>query len=768
MKFGVGQALARKEDDPLLRGAGHYVADHAPAGHLHGIVVRSPHAHARFRIADTAAARALPGVALVLTGEDTAHLGTMPCTVGVPGQTMDVPPYPVIARDVVRHVGDIVAFVAAETVDSARDAAEALVVDWDPLPHVIGAPAALLPGAPAVWADRPGNLSFSFTFGEQAATEKAFASAAHVCEVRLVNQRLVTNYLDTRATVAEYDAATDFHTLMLGSQGPHAIRNVIAGRVLGIPVEKMRVVTPDVGGGFGTKLFSYREYAILALAAKATGRPVKWVADRTEHFLGDTQGRDNVTVARLALDAQMKFLALEVDTIADMGAYLSTYAPYIPYIGAAMLPGVYDIPVCYLRVRAAYTNTVPVDAYRGAGRPEASYVIERLVDAAARDLGVEPPDLRRRNFVRPEAMPYRTATGKVYDTGEFAGHMSRAQEIADWDGIRMRAQDAAREGRLRGIGLATYIEACGGNGPETATLKLENDGTVTLLIGTQSTGQGHETSYAQLVAEHLGIGPERFRMVQGDTARIATGGGTGGSSSIPAGGASVSMAARGLADKLKELAADALEASPRDLEFDDGHIRVAGTDRAIALADLAGRPGTPEDKLTSADAFTPPAPTYPNGTHVAEVEIDEDTGAVAIVNYVVVDDFGVTLNPLMLAGQVHGGTVQGVGQALMEETVYDPSSGQLLTASFMDYAMPRASHMPDMVFETRNVPCRNNPLGFKGAGEAGAIGSCPAVMNAILDALWRAYRIRDLDMPATAPRIWAAIQEGRRRLRRPM
>jgi aerobic carbon-monoxide dehydrogenase large subunit len=765
MKFGVGQSIVRKEDDPLIRGHGHYVSDHAPAGLLHGVVVRSPHAHARFKIKDADRARKVAGVHLVLTGWDLADLGYLPCTVGVPGQEMVVPPYPVLASDEVRHVGDAVAFIVAETLDQARDAAEALDIEWEALPHVVGAEAALEPGAPQIWPDRPGNLSFEVTLGDQAKTQAAFVKAARVVSLKVVNQRVVTNYLDTRAALGEYDAATDSYTLTLGSQGPHAIRDVIAKRVLKIAPEKMRAITPDVGGGFGTKLFSYREYALVTLAAKRTGRPVKWVADRTEHFLGDTQGRDNITTAKLALDDKGKFLGLEVDTIADMGAYLSTYAPYIPYIGAAMLPGVYDIPVCFIRVRAAHTNTVPVDAYRGAGRPEASYVIERLVDAAARDIGVEPVALRRKNFVRPSAMPYETATGKVYDTGEFAAHMARAQVLADWDGFKKRARDARKRGKLRGIGVATYIEACGGNGPETATLKLEKDGTVTLLIGTQSTGQGHETSYAQIVADHFGLQPDQFRMVQGDTARIPTGGGTGGSSSIPAGGVSVSMSAKKLAENLKEIAADALEASPRDLEFADGSVKVAGTDRAIRFADLAKRPEATDDKLTSADAFTPPAPTYPNGTHVAEVEIDEATGATEIVTYVIVDDFGVTLNPLMLAGQVHGGTAQGIGQALMEDTVYDDDSGQLLTASFMDYALPRASHMPDFAFETRNVRCKNNPMGFKGAGEAGAIGSCPAVINAILDALWRSYNIRHLDMPATAPRIWAAIEEGKRSLR---
>ena len=441
------------------------------------------------------------------------------------------------------------------------------------------------------------------------------------------------------------------------------------------------------------------------------------------------------------------------------------YAPYIPYIGAAMLPGVYDIPVCFIRVRAAHTNTVPVDAYRGAGRPEASYVIERLVDAAARDLGIEPVALRRKNFIKPKQMPYATSTGKVYDTGEFDGHMKRAQEIADWAGFKQRAAAAKKKGKLRGIGVSTYIEACGGNAPEIASLKVEKDGSITLLIGSQSTGQGHDTSYAQIIAEHFGLPPDRVRMHQGDTDRIATGRGTGGSSSIPAGGNSVSVAATKLADKLKALAADALEASPRDLEIANGAVRVAGTDRVVSFADLAQRPDATDDRLSADDAYTPKGPTYPNGTHLAEVEIDEATGATRIVKYVVVDDFGVTLNPLLLAGQVHGGTVQGIGQALMEDTIYDSDSGQLLSASLMDYALPRASDTPDFVFETRNVPCKNNTLGFKGAGEAGAIGSCPAVMNALLDALWRAYSIRHIDMPATPARVWAAIQEGKRQLR---
>src|SRR5262245_2610578 len=761
MKFGVGQAVTRKEDDPILRGLGRYVADHGLDEVLHGVVVRSPHANARFRIADVATVRAMPGVRLVLTAEDVADLGPLPCQVALPGVDIAVPPYPILARDQVRHVGDAVAFVVADTIEQARDAAEAIDVAWDAMPHVVDAVAATEEGAPAVWPEHgDGNVAFTVSVGEEAATREAFASAARTISLTLVNQRLVANFLDTRGVVASHDRDQDRTTLVLSSQGSHAVRDVLCGSVLKVAPEKLRVITPDVGGGFGTKLFCYREYALAAVAAQRLGQPVKWIAERTEHFLGDAQGRDNVTTARLALDTNNRFLALDVDIVADMGAYLSCYGPYIPFLGAAMSPGVYDIPACHARVRGAYTNTVPVDAYRGAGRPEAAYVIERLVDFAARELEVEPDALRRRNFIKPKAMPYRTPTGKTYDSGDFAAHMARAQSIADWPGFRKRVAQSGKTGKLRGIGLATYIEACGNNGPDAATVRLEPDGSITVLAGSQSTGQGHHTAYAQLIAEHLGVAPERVTVVQGDTDRIATGTGTGGSSSIPCGGASVVGAATKLADNLKKLASETLEAGVSDLELDDGTVRVAGTDRVVTFADLAGRADA--DQLTTTDAFVPTEATYPNGTHLCEVEIDVDSGATEIVNYVVVDDFGVTLNPLLLAGQVHGGAVQGIGQALMERTVYDAGSGQLVTASLMDYPLPRAGDMPSFTFETSNVPCRTNVLGVKGAGEAGAIGSCPAVMNAIVDALWRAYRVRHVDMPATPERVWQALEEGRR------
>src|SRR5215469_10928226 len=754
VKFGFGQSVLRKEDDPLLRGRGRYISDVAPHDTLHAVVVRSPHAHARFGI-DAAKARTMPGVRLVLTGGETVDLGPLPCTVELPNTMIDVPPYPVLVRHEARHVGDAIAFVVAGTLEQAKDAAEAIALTWQELLQVTGTSEALRPGAPLVWAERKGNVVFDVALGDKTATDRAFAAATKIASLTLVNQRVVANFLDTRGVVADYDAADDRVTLSLSSQGPHAIRDVLL-QVLTVPAEKLRVVTPDVGGGFGTKLFPYREYALAAVAAKELRRPVTWIADRSDHFIGDAQGRDNRATARLALDDDHRFLALDVDLVANMGAYLSQFAPLIPTLGAVLSPGVYAIPTCNVRVRGVYTNTVPVDAYRGAGRPEAAYVIERLVDHAAREVGIGPDSLRRRNFIKPGAMPYQSATGQNYDSGNFAAHLKRAQALADWTGFAKRLRLSKKDGLLRGIGLSTYIEACGNAGAETATLKLEPNGSVTLLIGTQSTGQGHATAYAQLVADHLALPPENVNVVQGDTDRIKSGIGTGGSSSIPCGGASLAGAAEKLADNLKRLAAEALEAGADDLEIAGGSVRVSGTDRAISFAALAQRPDA-ENRLTAAYAFTPPQATYPNGTHIAEVEIDPATGETRIVNYVVVDDFGATLNPLLLAGQVHGGTAQGIGQALMERAVYDLDSGQLVTASLMDYAVPRANEVPAIAFETHNVPCTHNPLGVKGAGEAGAIGSCPAVMNAIVDALWRAQRIAQLDMPATPHRVWSAI-----------
>lgn len=762
VKFGVGQSVLRKEDDALIRGKGRYTDDYTPAAAMHALVLRSPHAHAKFKL-DVSQARGLPGVAAILVADDVKDLGSLPCLFNLPDEPFTGPPYPILARDIVRHVGDAVAFVVADTVEQARDAIEAIQVEWTALPAAVGLVNAVKKGAPQVWPSHAGNVLFDTSLGDKKTTEAAFAKAHAVAEITIVNPRIVTNYMETRAVVCEYDAKRDHLTLTMGSQGSHRLRDILCQNVLNIPVEKMRVICPDVGGGFGTKLFPYREYALAAVAARKLKKTVKWTAERADHFVGDAQGRDNVTTARMALAEDGKFLAMDVDLMGDMGAYLSTFGPYIPHGGAGMLPGLYDIQAFHCRVRTVFTNTVPVDAYRGAGRPEAAYVVERLVDAAARKLGMTPDAIRRKNFIQPKAMPYTTATGKIYDSGDFAAHMKRAMDVADWKEFPKRAKAAKKQGLVRGIGLGTYVEVCGSMGePETAQVRLDPNGDVTILIGTQSSGQGHQTAYAQIVAEQFRIAPERVHIHQGDTDEIATGLGTGGSSSIPSGGVSVERATRTLGANLKDIAADLLETGAGDLEFNDGAIRIVGTDRTVSFADLAKRAGADPSKLSASAKFTSADGTYPNGTHIAEVEIDPATGVIQVVNYVIVDDFGVTLNPLLLAGQVHGGTMQGIGQALMEQAVYDAADGQLVTGTFMDYALPRAADGPSIKFETHNVPCKTNPLGVKGAGEAGAIGSCPAVVNAIIDGLWREYGIGHIDMPATAERVWMAIAQSRR------
>lgn len=763
-KFGVGQSVLRKEDDPLIRGKGRYTDDYAPQSSVHALVLRSPHAHATFEL-DATAARALPGVLLILTADDVADLGGLPCLFNLPDKPFKAPDYPILARHEVRHVGDAVAFVVADTVAHARDALEAIEVEWTPQPAAVGASSAVKPGAPQVWPDHAGNVLFDAGIGDKKATEAAFAKAHAIAEISIVNPRIVTNYMETRAAVCEYDAKRDHLTLTIGSQGSHRLRDILCQTVLKIPVEKMRVICPDVGGGFGTKLFPYREYALLAVAAKKLRRTVKWTADRGDHFVGDSQGRDNVTTARMALAEDGRFLGMDVDLTADLGGYLSTFGPYVPYGGVGMLPGLYDIQAFHCRIRTVFTHTVPVDAYRGAGRPEAAYVVERLVDACARKLSMSPDAIRRKNFIPPRKLPYTTATGKVYDSGDFAAHLKRAMEIGDWKDFSKRAKAAKKDGLVRGIGLASYVEVCGTMGEETAKVVLDPDGDITVLIGSQSSGQGHQTAYAQIVAEQFGVPQERVRVVQGDTDRIATGLGTGGSASIPSGGVSVQRATHRLGEQLRDIAADALETSAADLEISDGTIRIAGTDRSISFADLAKRSGVDPAKLNASATFSSADGTFPNGTHLVEIELDPATGKIRIVNYVIVDDFGVTLNPLLLAGQVHGGTIQGIGQALMEQAVYNAEDGQLVTGSFMDYALPRAADGAPITFETHNVPCATNPMGVKGAGEAGAIGSCPAVMNAIIDALWREYRIDHIDMPATPERVWMAIREHERRHR---
>jgi carbon-monoxide dehydrogenase large subunit len=765
LKFGTGQPHPRLEDPALITGQGRFVADCMPEGALRAAVLRSPHAHARFRIADIEAAKALPGVRLILTAADTAHLGNIECRAAgfikpVDEPAIWVPPHPMLCADTVRHVGDAVAFVVADTIGQARDVLEAIEVEWEPLPAVADTKGATGEDAPRVWPDRARNNSYTAEIGDAAAADKAFAAAAHHVRLELINQRLVTNFMETRGVVASF-GEDGRYTLTVSSQGANMIHASVRG-IMKIGPEKLRVLTHDVGGGFGTKAPAYREYVLAAIAAEKLGQTVAWIADRSEHFIGDNQGRDHVSLAEMATDEDGRFLAMRVETIANMGAYFSEVAPYIPYLGASMSPGVYDIPLVHARVRAVWTHTVPVDAYRGAGRPEAAYLIERLVDAVALQLGKSPAEIRRRNFIPKAAMPYKTATGRSYDSGDFEGHLNRALDTANYRNFEARASESKKRGKLRGIGMSSYIEACGQTAPETAVVRIEKDGAATILIGTQTNGHGHRTTYAQLVHEELGLPLEKINLIQGDTDLIRSGGGTVGSRSMPTGGPAVQKSAVKLAASLKKLAAKHLDAGEDQMEIVEGLVRVAGTNRALSFAELASKPGVTTDDLSGTEKnYMPPAPTYPNGSHVCELEIDPDTGAVEFLNYVVVDDFGVSLNPLLLEGQVHGGIGQGIGQALMEETVYD-ADGQLISASLMDYALPRAVDVPFYGFETRNVPCTTNPLGVKGAGEAGAIGSCAAVINAVIDALHREYGIDRIDMPATPHRIWRTIRDAER------
>jgi aerobic carbon-monoxide dehydrogenase large subunit len=759
-KFGMGAPVRRKEDDALVTGNGRYTDDLAPDGALRAFVLRSTMAHARIALGPLDDARAAPGVAMVMSAADIPDLGLMPTKVVLTqtdGSRHAVPPRPVLATDTVRHVGEPVVLVVADTLANAKSAAELIEIDYEPLDAVVETGDALKPGAPLVWPETGTNVAFNYEIGDAGATAAAFDKAHHVTRIEIVNNRLVCNYMEPRGCIAEFDPETGRYTLTAGTQGGHGMRDIIAGDILGIGKDRLRVVTPDVGGGFGTKNFVYPEYPVCLVAAERLGRPVKWICDRTEHFLADAHGRDNLAVAEMALDADGRFLAMRVDLIAAMGAYLHQYGPFIPFLGLSMTTGLYDIPAMHAAMKGVFTHTVPTDAYRGAGRPEAAYLLERLVDKAAADMDLAPAEIRRRNFITPEQLPYTTHTGRMYDTGEFAAHMDKALADADWDGFEARAAASAERGKYRGIGMATYIEACAFAGSEEATVELGGDGSLTLLIGTQTNGQGHATAYGQIIAEQFGVDLDRITMIQGDTDRVRKGGGTGGSRSIPIGLPSVLEASKALVKKVKDLAADKLEAGVEDLELAEGSVRVVGTDRAITLAEIAAAAPEP---LSGREEVKQAEATYPNGTHVCELEVDPDTGDIELVGYLIVDDFGVTVNPMLLAGQVHGGVVQAIGQALMEHTVYD-SDGQLLTASFLDYRMPRAADIPDIRFETRNVPSTTNALGIKGAGEAGTIGAAPAVMNAVNDALRRGAGVAQIEMPATPSRVWDAIAAAR-------
>jgi carbon-monoxide dehydrogenase large subunit len=758
-KFGAGQSVKRVEDIRLITGQGRYASDACDdQGALKAAFVRSPYGHARFAIGDLDEAAAMPGVRAIYKAKDFAGLAGLPCLATVDNSDGSEPalkPYPIMAEAEAAHVGDIVAMVVAETAQQARDAAEAIPVTWDALPAVADMEAAIQPGSAAVWDGAPNNIAYDAHVGDKAATDAVFAKAPRKASIRIVNPRVVANYMEPRAARADIDKAGNI-TLELGSQGVHIIKMLLCEKILNIPADKLRVVTKDVGGGFGTKNMMYREYPLVVEAARRLGAAVAWAGERTEHFLGDAQGRDNITTAEMAMDENGKFLALRVDILGNLGAYLSMFAPYIPWLGASMASGTYDIGALHARVRGVYTHTVPVDAYRGAGRPEAAYVLERLVDVCAREMKMDPAEIRARNFIKQAQMPFHTLTDRDYDVGDFEGAMRACLKKADRAGFDARAAEAKARGKALGFGFASYVECTAWGDGEEGSVTLNKDGTMTVAIGTQSTGQGHETAYAQVVSEQFDLPLDRIRVLQGDSAAIPTGNGTGGSRSIPVGAVMVGRASTKLAATLKELAADKLEAAVADLEIVDGKIRIAGTDRALDLAEIAALPGATADKLKAVEEFVPPSATYPNGTHACEVEIDPETGVIEMKRYTVVDDFGFTLNPLLLAGQVHGGIAQGAGQALTEKAVFD-ENGQLVTASFMDYGMPRADDFCDFDFETRNIPSNTNPMGLKGAGEAGSIGSTPAVMNAIADALWRWKQVKHIDMPATPYTVYQAL-----------
>jgi carbon-monoxide dehydrogenase large subunit len=770
-QFGIGQSVRRVEDMRLLTGHGQYTDDIDAPGAAHALFIRSPYAHARIQSVDTDAARAAPGVLAIYTAADirAAKLGTIPCLIPLKqsnGKPLVTPPRPLLADGVVRHVGEAVAMVVAENLDTARDAADLVAVDYEDLSAVVDTAAATEAGVAQVWTQAPRNLCFHWQKGNRSETDAAFEKAARIIKQKIINNRIVVNPIEPRAALGEWDGKR--FCLHTPSQGPHMLRDQLAEHIFKLPPETFRVITTDVGGSFGMKIFLYSEQALVLFAARALNRPVKWNGERTaDDFVSDTQGRDHVTEAELALDSESKFLGLRVHTIANMGAYLSNFAPYIPTdLYAVMLPGVYTLPALHVEVTGVFTNTAPVDAYRGAGRPEATYLLERLVDAAGRETGLGPVEIRRRNFIAADALPYRTPMRLEYDSGNFERTMDMALAQADWIGFAERKQRARAANRLRGIGLAYYIEACGGEIGESAEVRIDEDANVSVLIGSQSNGQGHETALAQVVADRLGVPIEQVRVVQGDTDLIATGTGTGGSRGLPVGGVSCERATDAVIERARRIAADMLEAATADVQFSGGTFEIAGTDRRLALADVAAaahdRRYTDADEepgLSGSASFEPKVRTFPNGCHICEVEIDPQTGATRIVRYTVADDFGTIVNPLLLAGQIHGGVGQGIGQALLEHCVYDEASGQLLTGSFMDYGLPRADDLPFVDLKlNEDSPCRTNPLGIKGAGEAGAVGAPPAVVNAVIDAL-SDYGITHLDMPITPERIWRALNE---------
>ncbi len=780
---GIGEAVTRREDYRFLTGQGKYTDDINLINQTYAWIVRSPYAHANINNIDSADAAAKPGVVAIYTSEDFAEAGGVPCGWQVnnkDGTPMNEPKHPILAEGRVRHVGDPVALVIAETRQQARNAAEAVIVDYEELPAVVDMKAALEDGSTVTHEDVGSNLCFDWELGDKAATDAAFENAHHVTKLDLINNRLIANAMEPRAAIGDFDASSGDYTLYTTSQNPHVIRLLMGAFVLNIPEHKLRVYAPDVGGGFGSKIYHYAEEAMVTWAAGQLKRPVKWTADRSESFMSDAHGRDHVTHVELALDESGKFLGLRCNTLANMGAYLSTFAPCVPtYLHGTLLAGQYSTPAIYCEVKAVFTNTVPVDAYRGAGRPEATFLLERVVDLAAIEMNIDPVELRRRNFIQPDQFPYDTPVALTYDTGNYEVTLDQALEAADYAGFQARKEEAASRGKLRGIGIASYIEACGiapsnvvgalgarAGLYEAATIRVNPTGSVTVLTGSHSHGQGHETTFAQVVSDMLGIDYDSVEIVHGDTDKVPFGMGTYGSRSIAVGGSAIYRSVEKIISKAKKIAAHLMEADAADVEFENGEFRVAGTDKVTAFGDVALTAYVPhnypledlEPGLEETSFYDPANFTYPAGTYICEVEIDAETGVVDLVSMHASDDFGNVINPMIVEGQVHGGLAQGIGQALLESCVYD-DQGQLLTGSYMDYCMPRADDLPSFTVDTTVTACTHNPLGVKGCGEAGAIGSPPAVINAVVNAL-SDYGVKHLDMPATPMKVWQAMSNG--------
>jgi len=776
----IGESVLRKEDYRFLTGAGQYTDDITLTRMAHAVFVRSPHAHALVKSVDTRAAKSAPGVIGVLEGKDVANdkINGLPCgwlITSTDGQPMKEPPHPILALDKVRYVGDHVVMVVAETLEQAKNAAELVEVEYQPLSAVVDVRDAK--GGAALHDIAPDNHCYKWAIGDKALVDAAFQGAAHVTKLDLINNRLVPNAMEPRAAIGSYSRANDDYTLYVSNQNPHVERLLMTAFVMGLPEHKVRVIAPDVGGGFGSKIYLYAEDVCLTWASKKLNRNIKWVCERGEAFLSDAHGRDHSSHAELAIDKDGKFLALRVHTDANLGAYLSTFSTCVPTIlYATLLAGQYTTPLVYAEVDAWFTNTAPVDAYRGAGRPEATYLLERIVSRAAFELGLSQDEIRRRNFITQ--FPYQTPVALQYDVGDYVACMDASQKLADVAGFKARQAASKAQGKLRGIGYSSYIEACG-LAPsniagalgaraglfECGEVRVHPTGSVTVFTGSHSHGQGHETTFAQVVASRLGIAVDAVDIVHGDTGRVPFGMGTYGSRSISVGGAAIMKALDKIEAKAKKIAAHLLEASDTDIDFANGEFTVRGTDKKIPFGTVALTAYVPhnypletlEPGLNETAFYDPTNFTFPSGTYIAEVEIDPETGVVRLDRFTAVDDFGTIINPMIVEGQVHGGLVQGIGQALIENCVYDRETGQLLTGSFMDYAMPRADDFPEFKIGHVCTPCTHNPLGTKGCGEAGAIGSPPAIINAVLDAL-APLGVKDIDMPATPHRVWQAIQ----------